>query len=454
MRTAALSLALFLLTTDAWLDDFHQILAEMSSHYANLDSAMRDRRLDLPALRTRAETAIRNAKSDDEAKAAIDAFVNAFGDGHAYVEWNARPKTPAAGSLCERLGYKAGAPGGIDFARVDGYAAIDDRDFPGGILRLSGERRAGVVRIRLFSATAHPELCAAAEASLAKPCDGEDCEHRLEQAVDDLVTAALERRVEALRNAGATAIVVDVTGNGGGSNWVEPAARVLTPVALRSPRLGFIRHAHWTKDLNERLADVEHDLGTNPDNALLRKAASTLHEAIAFAGGSCDRSGLWSDPPAPPNCAFVNGDLLFATGILPYAKPGSLPRGWARNVLFLPSQYTYHEGANRLPLYVLVDQRTASAAEYFAAMLQDNKAATIVGVPTFGAGCGHTNGGIPTTLKNSGARLSLPDCVRFRADGANEVAGVAPDVLVPWSAHDSAFQRAAKAKTALNALVR
>jgi len=447
MRTTALALVFFLLTTDAWLDDFHQLLAEMSSHYANLDSAIRDRRLDLPALRKRAETAIRNAKSDEEAKAAIDAFVNAFGDGHAYVDWNVRPKTPpAAGSLCDRLGYKAREAGGIDFAQLAEYTPIEDRDFPGGILRLSGARL-GIIRIRLFSATTHPELCAAAEASLAKPCSGEECEHRLEQAVDDLATAALERRAEALRKAGATAIAVDLTGNGGGSNWVEPAARVLTPVALRSPRLGFIRHPHWTKQLNERLADVEHDLAGNPDNALLRKAAATLREAIAFAGEPCDRSGVWSD--APPKCALVNGDLLFASGLLPYAKPGSLPDGWAKNVLFLPSQYAYHEGANRLPLYVLVDQRTASAAEYFAAMMQDNKAATIVGVPTYGSGCGHTNGGIPATLKNSGARVSLPDCVRFRAGGANEVTGVVPDVLVPWGAHDSAYQRAAKAQAAL-----
>jgi C-terminal processing protease CtpA/Prc len=36
-----------------------------------------------------------------------------------------------------------------------------------------------------------------------------------------------------------------------------------------------------------------------------------------------------------------------------------------------------------------------SAAEYFAAILKDNKAATIIGELTGGAGCGSTNGGIP-----------------------------------------------------------
>lgn len=426
------------------LEDFHQLLAEMSSHYANLDSAIADRRLDLPALRKRTELAIRNATSDADARSAIEAFLNAFGDGHVGIDWTpapppVRPSRPRP--LCERFGYKAIDPGGIAFAQLPEYHAVDDadaKDFPGGILQLSPERKIGVLRIRLFTATIHPELCALAAKSVV--CDDE-CEHRLELAVDNLATAALERRAEALRKAGATAIVVDLTGNGGGTDWVEPAARVLTPVALQSPRLGFIRHPHWVKDLRERLADVEHD-------KLGPAAAATLREAIAFASEACDRSGVWNDPPAAAKCTFVNDRLLFASGLLPYAKPGT------PSVLFLPGQYAYHEGANTLPLVVLVDQRTASASEYFAAMLQDNHAATIVGTPTVGAGCGHTNGGIWATLKNSGARVSLPDCARFRADGTNEVAGVTPDVLVPWGPRDSAYQRAAKALTAIRSASR
>ena len=39
-------------------------------------------------------------------------------------------------------------------------------------------------------------------------------------------------------------------------------------------------------------------------------------------------------------------------------------------------------------------------------MLKDNRAATITGETTLGAGCGHTNGGVWATLKNSGGKLS------------------------------------------------
>jgi len=61
-----------------------------------------------------------------------------------------------------------------------------------------------------------------------------------------------------------------------------------------------------------------------------------------------------------------------------------------------------------------------------------------------GAGCGHTNGGTPTTLVNSKAALELPDCARIRADGSNEMMGIQPDVLVAFSAVDGAHLRGAR----------
>ena len=83
-----------------------------------------------------------------------------------------------------------------------------------------------------------------------------------------------------------------------------------------------------------------------------------------------------------------------------------------------------------------------SSAEYFAAILQDNHAATIIGESTGGAGCGYTNGGIPAKLRNTGAIVKMPDCIRFRTDGSNEVNGIIPDLLVAWPRMASDYQRA------------
>jgi hypothetical protein len=93
----------------------------------------------------------------------------------------------------------------------------------------------------------------------------------------------------------------------------------------------------------------------------------------------------------------------------------------ATEVIVVP----YHDGVWPGPLAVLVDNETWSAAEEFAALLQDNHAAVIVGTRTGGAGCGHTWGGTPTVLENSGAAFKarliqkhLPDALALAADSA------------------------------------
>ena len=96
------------------------------------------------------------------------------------------------------------------------------------------------------------------------------------------------------------------------------------------------------------------------------------------------------------------------------------------------------------PLLVLVNGGTGSAAEQFAAVLQDNHAAVIIGSPTVGAGCGYTNGGTPTTLKNSGGVFELPDCARYRADGSNLVMGIEPDILVGLRSNDGPHRQGAR----------
>ena len=141
----------------------------------------------------------------------------------------------------------------------------------------------------------------------------------------------------------------------------------------------------------------------------------------AVGSSSCDRLGRAG----------------YSTGLLGAARSGNFngKEDWAVH-LFSPAQFPYHDGVWDGPLIVLVDQETWSAAEEFAAVLQDNSAAVIMGARTGGAGCGYTWGGTPTALKNSRAVLKLPDCVRFRADGSTEVRGILPDELVAYRFDD------------------
>jgi hypothetical protein len=153
---------------------------------------------------------------------------------------------------------------------------------------------------------------------------------------------------------------------------------------------------------------------------------------------SCDSKPLLRGERT--KCRWL-GEGFYASGLLAAADPGPLRNKLWASLLFKPMKFPYEEGVWRGPLIVLMDGDTGSAAEQFAAVLQDNRAAVLMGAPTVGAGCGHTDGGTPTALKNSGAVLQLPDCVRFRADGSNEVMGVEPDVLVGLRSEDGPHRR-------------
>jgi hypothetical protein len=435
-----------------WLEDFQQLQSEMSSHYAGLEFAITERKMDLPALRIQTEAKLRAAKDDQESRRIIEKFLASFGDGHLNVHWKssaATTKSLEPANLCTRLGYISFLKPGLDFSNFSNFTPLNHSDgtfFSGGLLHLANDKTVGVIRIGLFSEHTYPELCEQVTKTLhlsnTDKCD-DACSDKVEFAVADLLTAAVSRRASELKSAGATSLLIDITRNGGGSDWVEPAMRTLSPVPLASARLAFLKHPHWTQNLQDELKDVEADIrnGKEP-KPLLAEAENKLQDAIAATKQPCSLADIWQTGKF--SCSMLVRNMLYASGVLDYAKPGSYGALQSKTTLFYPLGYTYTEGTNHLPLYVLVDGGTGSAAEYFASLLQDNHAAVILGESTVGAGCGYTNGGIPTTLKNSQAELQMPDCIRFRADGSNEVNGVMPDVSVPWFRQASDYQRAVK----------
>ena len=286
------------------------------------------------------------------------------------------------------------------------------------------------------------EALAALAIPLDQPCD-EACDNRIVTEAYRLLGILMRDRLDRLRAAGARVLIVDITGNGGGSEWTEAAARMLSRRPLQSARLGFVRGPHWERQWRA-LAERLRAAAASADPADRQRLLGWAAEADAARGEARRRC----PPTGDPACPWL-GRAGFSTGLVGRATSGRFAgKDWAVHV-FNPAQHTYVDGAWDGPVIVLTDQETWSAAEQFAALLQDNGAALIVGARTGGSGCGHTWGGTPTRLTNSGATLELPDCVRFRADGSNEVRGIIPDLLLPWRANDGRAFRARMLEAAL-----
>lgn len=461
-----------------WIADYEQLKAHVSGHYANLLWLVDERGLDPVALDRGTMALLQAADTDREARAAIVAFVAAFHDGHFRVHrtklskrlevWWAelwvsdveatalRATTPGA-DACTALGI-FGDEGGLAFELEDAPEftpmRADDRAFAAGTLAL-GDRRFGILRIPIFDQARYRSACIRAWDAYRERIESECDEHCIDDFVHlelpNRLLAELSATVHALAELDIHALVVDITRNGGGTDWVDPAARVLSTHELACPRLAFIRDPHWSERLDHLALEIDEDLGHEhppEDRALLEIARTRVRHLADAARERCDLTSIWTDP-VRPSCTNLVEDEYYACGVFPWLPPGRLAGAETRGDLHEPLRYAYEPGAFGGPLYVLVDGYTASAAEYFAAMLVDGDAATLYGQRTAGSGCGYTNGGVPVDLHHSGLRVEMPDCQRRRRDGGNELAGITPHVPIDWSPDDDAKTRRGKLFAAL-----
>lgn len=446
-------------TPEPWLEDLAQVRSTLQTRYANLEWLQTEREVDLEALFARTERAMRNTSSDAEARELLNRLIQRIGDGHVTLDWR-RPSRPAeatgdspaadpppppsAERLCRSLGYDVTPSPGIAPA-VAGYTPLAEGDlFPAGTAAV-GATRVGFLRIGVFMPQGSPSLCADAVAALDipvdRPCDDE-CRNRVITHAYRALGQAMMDRIAALRGAGAEILVVDITGNGGGSEWAEAAARMLSPRPLQSARLAVVRGEHWTRlwrEAGERFRAFAAE-AAEPDKAGLLAWAAEADVIRSEVERRC--------PPGDEDCSWLV-PAGYSTGLVGRLPAGALAgKDWGVHV-FNPAQHHYRDGAWDGPAIVLTDQETWSAAEQFAALLQDNRAALVVGERTGGSGCGYSWGGTPTTLAHSGAVLRVPDCARLRADGSNEVRGILPDLVIPWRANDGRAFRARLLQEAL-----
>ena len=258
-----LAVAADVLTYDAqpWLDDYTRLKRDMAQGYANLDWAVEKRGIDLPTLDRETTTRLENAHSRVRAFVALRNFIRGFNDPHFRMKPGERPipTAPAvavstevtepvdvpAGADCETTGYEEDDHTfRFPFAQMAGWTAIREGDFPSGLL---GD--IGVLRIAQFGEDRYLAACQ----SVFKAGIGN---RALQLAVRARQQALLREAIAELRAKGARRLLVDVSGNGGGSEWVSEVIALMTDKPL------------------------------------------TRREALVVDAG-CDRSAVWRGEPAP-----------------------------------------------------------------------------------------------------------------------------------------------------------
>lgn len=443
----------------AWQADFDALEHALEARYPNLAWLGSPRGgVDLVALDRRTRAALAAARTDAQAEAAITGFVDALHDGHLQrVPREPAAQAPAPGasaapraSDCSALEIEPPREPGFSaaLANLPGFSAdAAPTPFPAAQLRTPHGLRLGAIRIASFTEMAYPSLCARALRELQEAHVAVTA-HRLRDAMADDWLEALAAALGAAKQHGVDALVVDIRGNAGGNDAGDWSVRMFTPAPVRSARLlmaptpGAAAYAETqSRHLRRGLDKLGDAAASAPLAAQMRQSLDEFGARRGAAGAArCDLSWVWRER-RDWNEGLCKGlvDMGFASGGVAYLAPVAPRERDIASYLYWPAQADAWRGAWSGPVYVLVDAQVWSSAEMFAASMRDNGVARIVGQRTGGAGCGNMGDDPLIELPHSGLAFHLPDCVRLRADGSDEVAGVEPDLPVaPIAGEDAA----------------
>lgn len=441
----------------AWREDYSTLKRELEQSYSHLAwAASPASGVDLPSLDRRTRLALDAARSDADAAAALVGFVAAFHDGHFAPTVTAEPSGASAepppraadndaSAGCAAAGYSPATriAFSLPFESLHGFRMESDgisRAFRSGTI-VVGERRVGLVRIPRFRPAEYPALCLAAWPALDE--------------MDAAWLQALAERLAAFRTEDVAAVLVDVGGNGGGNDLGEWAARLFTSSDVHSAPLLMHTGPLGAKYMDEQLQGLNDALAAHAGDAKVEAALRLAAQAFEWRKREslqkpCDLAWVWREQRRfdPTKCSGLI-DAGFASGAVDYLAPDSLAAD-AAAALYWPSITDSLRGAWNGPVYLLTDSGTASAAEMFAALMHDRGIARTVGARTLGLGCGSMVDNAPFTLPHSHLSFRIPNCVRLRADGSDEVAGIAPDLPVLPATKESPRARAARVLTVVN----
>ena len=361
---------------------------------------------------------------------------------------------------CAAAGYvPRDIPFSLPFESLRGFQLVSDGvegPFRAGILTGDGDLRLGLLRIPSFHLSSFPALCVKAWAqSSVWDESGKFKKQSLQDVVDKAWYQAIAGLIGEFKKAGVTAVLVDVGRTGGGSDQGDIGTRLFTSLPLHSEPLWvsqdvkasgpyFDEQIKALQEASDHAADAASKQVVEDARAAFIAQKAKLSESVCPMAWVWHERRKWADEPCR---RLVEAGT--AGGPVAYLAPDSVPDVRVAEKLNWPSEVRSLWGSWTGPLYVLEDSRTYSAAELFASELQNNRAAKLIGSRTGGDGCGFMNDTEPIELPHSHMRFQMPNCVRIRADGTDEVAGVAPDIPVVPMKGESSRKQAARVLRAL-----
>jgi len=453
-----------------WQQDYAFLRARLEESYANLAwFASPQGGVDLPALDRRTRRLLNAAKDTADAKAALLGFIAGFHDGHlARIESLLPGSSPAlepsepewnqlsARDGCAALGYAPvrSLPYSLPFESLRGTTLQSDgitQPFRAGIAISAGGTRFGIIRIPRFREQDSPPSICIQEWTLQQRAGGPINITALQDRISEAWFRTLADHLKRFQAEKVAAVIVDVGGNSGGNESGDWAPRLFTPKDVHSAHLWMSASPAAVGYFDEQLEELRTGLAQHPDASpeaieAIRSAIAGFERRKASLGERrCSMSWVWREQrpwnPAGPSRLI---DAGFASGQMDFLAAGALGGGQLATKVYWPAAVDAFRGAWTGPVYVLADAKTASSAEMFCAVLQDNGIAKIVGGPTAGDGGGFMFTEPPTELPHSHLRIQIPNCLRVRADGTNEVAGIRPDLPVLPIQGESLRARAAR----------
>ncbi len=310
-----------------WLADFERIKLGLAEGYANLDWQVDKRGINLARADGQIREMLGKATSDVQAALVIAKLVDAFDDPHVELRFGPPPPSatlvprqssvdgPAVASdACAEAKYADGrAATRLAYPEAPGWQQLSEGPFLAGTI---GD--IGIVRIPAFGEDRYLAACK----TVAKP--GMDA-RTLQLATRAELNRQLTGLIATLRTRGMKKLVIDVTGNGGGTEWSSEAAAMFASGELKrnAPRLAgptCDRSSVWQGKrpcpVYAKATEIETKRGTGVWTGPLailadRRTASAAEEFITWLKDN-DRAVIAGERTFGAGCGYVDGGHAIA----------------------------------------------------------------------------------------------------------------------------------------------